>query len=42
MANKSKENHEEESNQNYELWINHKITDQQYFQEVTRLNSKTY
>jgi hypothetical protein len=40
--NKKEKLDEEELSQNHDLWMNHKITDQQYFREINRIRSKIY
>ncbi len=33
---------EEKLNENYDHWMNHRITDAQYFREINRIKSKVY
>lgn len=44
MANNESKNKsdEDELNQNHDLWMNHKITDAQYFREVDRIKGEVY
>lgn len=43
VNSKAKEKLEEEQlEQNYDYWMNHKISDAQYFREINRIKTKIY
>ncbi len=44
MANKKAKEKldEEELDQNYDHWMNHKISDEQYFEKINSIKSKIY